>query len=70
MMTASTKTFNIAGAHVGNVVISDGWAAREIREADARLWHVAQCIRHAHGHGGLLAGRGGMGGWARRLSGG
>jgi cysteine-S-conjugate beta-lyase len=23
MMTATTKTFNIAGAHIGNVIIAD-----------------------------------------------
>ena len=30
MMTATTKTFNIAGAHIGNVIIADPDAAQDL----------------------------------------
>jgi bifunctional pyridoxal-dependent enzyme with beta-cystathionase and maltose regulon repressor activities len=60
MMTATTKTFNIAGSHIGNVIIADP-VLRDLCQHDERDGHLAQQLRHAHGDRRLFARRCGLG---------
>ena len=42
MMTATTKTFNIAGAHIGNVIIADAALRAPLRRAHDGAGHFAE----------------------------
>ena len=55
MLTATTKTFNIAGAHTGNVIIPDDDLRRRFAARACARGHLAQLLRHADGDRRLLA---------------
>ena len=52
MMTATTKTFNIAGAHIGNVIIADS-ALRALCAGAYGGGDFGQFLWHVYGHSGL-----------------
>ena len=68
MMTATTKTFNIAGAHIGNVIIPDPALRARFADPDDGARDFAQQFRDAHGHRRLFARGRGLGGRADGLS--
>ncbi len=49
MMTATTKTFNIAGAHTGNVIIADEALRDALQQPAGRARPVAQFLRARDG---------------------
>ncbi len=62
MMSATTKTFNIAGSHTGNVIISDPVLRARFAAGAGRARHLAEFLRAGHGDRRLFARGRGVGG--------